>query len=342
MRTHPRTRMLLAAVALGSAALMVATTSAAASDRAPSTGASRTSIPVFVLDNGKFTTFDSPGDYGEFPRINDRGEIAGSYLDAADLFRGYLRDPSGHFTPIAAPGAGQTIPLDVNNRGQVVGNTCPAPQCNPLRGFLRGAHGQFEPISLSGSIATQAFGINDHGQVVGDYTLADGSIHGYLWSNGRFTTIDGPDGTGATLTAINNRGDIIGVYDPRPADPMPGLHGFLLSNGQYSTFAVPDAPNTVPLGLNDHGQIVGSTVGPDLATDARGFLLARGPDGPLTRIDVPGAPRTSPSGIDDRGRIVGLYENPNATPSPARASGDMAMPSIAAHPMDLGQPRQTR
>jgi hypothetical protein len=37
-------------------------------------------LPVFVLDKGRFTAFDAPGQKAaEFQRINNRGEIVGSY-----------------------------------------------------------------------------------------------------------------------------------------------------------------------------------------------------------------------------------------------------------------------
>jgi hypothetical protein len=40
----------------------------------------RSRLPVFVLDKGRFTAFDAPGQKAaEFQRINNRGEIVGSY-----------------------------------------------------------------------------------------------------------------------------------------------------------------------------------------------------------------------------------------------------------------------
>jgi hypothetical protein len=160
-------------------------------------------------------------------------------------------------------------------------------------------------------VQTQAFGINNRGQIVGDYQEAGGRIYGYRWDKGRFTTIDGPDGTGATATDINDRGEIIGVYAD-PGDPGT-IDGFLLSKGGDTTFDAPDAPNTLPYGINNRGQIVGSTSAGAL-TDVHGFLLHEGAKGPFTRIDFPGAPQTFASGINDHGQIVGIYENPDAAP----------------------------
>jgi hypothetical protein len=49
---------------------------------------------------------------------------------------------------------------------------------------------------------------------------------------------------------------------------------------------------------------------------ARGFLLAKGANGPDTPISFPGAPRTIATGINDQGQVVGAYENIAAAPSP--------------------------
>ena len=67
---------------------------------------------------------------------------------------------------------------------------------------------------------TSPNGINDRGQVVGEYTDADGMVHGFLWDKGRLTTFDGPDGTGASFTDINDRARFVGAYRD-PIDPGP-------------------------------------------------------------------------------------------------------------------------
>jgi probable HAF family extracellular repeat protein len=182
----------------------------------------RSRLPVFVLDKGRFTAFDAPGqEAAEFQRINNRGEIVGSYSTARDApLAGYLRDKRGRFTEIAVPGAVATAPLDNNDRGELVGNY-QVEVGGALRGFLRDRRGRYTTIQVPGSLQTQAAGINNRGQVVGDYQDAAGRFHGYLWTRGRFTTIDGPAGTGASLTNLNDRGQIIGLYAP-PGPDTPG------------------------------------------------------------------------------------------------------------------------
>jgi probable HAF family extracellular repeat protein len=295
----------------------LATATATASAPLAETPARRTTqLPVFVLDKGRFTTFDAPGrGANEFQRINNRGEVVGSYVkEPGPGVGGYVRDRRGRFTEIAMPGMASTTPLDNNDRGEVVGNV-QAQVGGPLRGFRRDRRGRYTAITVPGAVTTQAYGINNRGQVVGDYYRADGVPHGYLWDKGRFRTIDGPVGTGATVTNLNDRGQLIGLYAPT-GDPSV-LHGFLLHRGRYTTFDPDDKALTLPLGINNRGDIAGYTAVRFEATqdvDAHGFVLRRGPGGRLTRIDVPGALGTGAMGINDRGQVVGLYINPDAMP----------------------------
>src|SRR5947209_6804671 len=67
-------------------------------------------------------------------------------------------------------------------------------------------------IDFPGAIATEAMSINDLGDVVGFYTNPDGTMHGFLFSQGAYSSVDFP---GATLTGamgINNKGQMVGFY----------------------------------------------------------------------------------------------------------------------------------
>jgi hypothetical protein len=318
VKTRRRTPIRLAALVVGAAAALVASSAATAAARDQLGGDPRSQVPVFVLEKGRFTTFDAPGDQAnELVDVNVRGQVAGTYIDADGSNRGFLRDKRGRVAPFEYPGATGTFVNKVNDRGQIVGNAKVTETGDPKdrRAYLRDPDGRFTTIRVPGAVSTQAVGLDDRGRVVGDYLDDEGVFHGYLWEKGRFTTFDGPEGTGATLTGVNDRGHIVGVYQPRGAT---GLQGFLLAKGVYRTIKDPRLAFTLPLDINDDGQIVGFTTDalpfPN-ATTIRGFLLKEGADGPFTPIDVPGAPKTLPSGIDDRGRLAGLYQNPNAAPT---------------------------
>jgi probable HAF family extracellular repeat protein len=276
----------------------------------------RTPQPGFLLERGRYTKFDAPGARGGTSpnSINNRGVIVGYYAEGVgDPFgRGFRRDARGRFTTIDLPGATQTKPLRINDRGQISGAYIDT--AGRRRGFLLDG-GRFIRIDVPGAVYTQAFGVNNRGQVVGDYQTSDGRVHGFRWERGRITTVDAPDAAGTTLADINDRGQLLGGR----LEPDGSVRGFVLDRGRFVTFRAPGVPQTLAFDLNNRGQIVGFTVTPT-ATDplagARGFLLAKGARGPFTPVDVPGAPRSAAFGLNDAGAIVGRYENPNAAPTP--------------------------
>jgi probable HAF family extracellular repeat protein len=143
--------------------------------------------------------------------------------------------------------------------------------------------------------------------------LPAGTVHGFMWHRGEFTTIDYP---GAPLTqplGINNDGDIVGAYleaDVDPDDPYSyfdtgRLRGFVLRDGQFTPVDFPGGQGTKVSGINDRGQMVGYYDTPEAR---RGFLLKRGT---FTEIDPPGSLTTLPSGINNHGQVVGAYLDPN-------------------------------
>jgi probable HAF family extracellular repeat protein len=346
---YSRLRVLVVAAVIGAGLGMAmaalappAPAGAAASERAGPDGKTkpgarpRTQFPAFVLDRGRFTTFEAPDPSVRiFPAgINDRGQISGEYL-GPEKESGFLRDQRGRLIRIDLPGVQATQVVKLNDRGQIVGAYDKAKPFifdpnGRARGFIL-ERGKVTTIRVSGAVQTGVAGINDQGQVVGVYSDADRRSHGFMWSKGRFTFFDVPGAADTEPTDINDRGDIVGIYTDDPADDPAiapdGVHGFLLDNGRYTTIDAPGVPITVPFGINDRGQIVGLTQpvpGPEL-TGVRGFLLAKGAKGPFTPISFPDAPRTIATGINDRGQIVGAYENPDAAPSGQRARMRMPM-----------------
>jgi probable HAF family extracellular repeat protein len=54
--------------------------------------------------------------------------------------------------------------------------------------------------------------INQSGQIVGDYVDAAGNDRGFLYSDGRYTTIDPPGATWTEAYGVNAQGEIVGTY----------------------------------------------------------------------------------------------------------------------------------
>ena len=85
-------------------------------------------------------------------------------------------------------------------------------------------------MGADGTIAT---GINNSGQIVGTYYDSSGTAHGFLYSGGIYTTIDGPlEVEGTIAYGINDAGQIVGSY--------------YNSNGISLGFSATPMPNPIP------------------------------------------------------------------------------------------------
>src|SRR5262249_38365274 len=173
----------------------------------------------------------------------------------------------------------------------------------------------FTTIDFPGAVLTQTFDINAGGDIVGRYNDTAGKSHGFLLSQGSFSTIDPPGATGVNLSppctapqgpaatatraaGINPSGDIVGRY----TDAAGVTHGFLLSQGAYTTLDFPGAIYTQAIGVNPAGEIVGDYIDPNCSTHS--FLLSQGV---FASLDLPGAVFTRANKINPEGHIVGLY-----------------------------------
>jgi uncharacterized membrane protein len=168
-----------------------------------------------------------------------------------------------------------------------------------------------------GLLGTIAFGLNDTLQVVGRYADANIVLHGFLFSQRNFTSLDDPQAgaqgfQGTLALGIGPLGQIVGWY----IDSNYVNHGFLLSGGQYTTLDDPNAgtgsyQGTYASGINASGQIVGVYF--DANNVSHGFLLS---GGQYTTFDDPDAgtgsfQATEGAGTNASGQIVGRYFDAN-------------------------------
>jgi uncharacterized membrane protein len=242
--------------------------------------------------------------------INDRGEVVGSYRDAAFQSHGFFRDAASNFAPVDVPflNASNTTAYGLNNQGQIVGSYNTGAFQN-LHGFVL-QQGQFHAIDVpfSGSSNTEAFGINGQGEIVGGYFLSSmrgGSEHGFLDSSGVFTSLEVPSAELTEVNGISNTALIVGSF----SDANFNQHGFVLKEGLFQVIDDPSATNgTRAFGVNDLGQIVGDYFTAEFGGRVHGFLLDAGV---FNAIDVPfrGSFNTVVRGINDRGDLVGLFSD---------------------------------
>ena len=91
--------------------------------------------------------------------------------------------------------------------------------------------------------------------------------HGFLLSDGQFTTIDAPGGATLTIvTGIDSRGEMVGRYTVNGV-----THAYLLSGGLWNTFDYPGATFTGATAISPSGDIVGRYL--DANNVSHGFML---------------------------------------------------------------------
>ena len=193
----------------------------------------------------------------------------------------------------------------------------------------------FVPIDVPcaacpGGIArrTAPSGINAAGDIVGGYTDAVGRQHGFLLSNGQFTTLDPPNAISAATRGISPSGEIVGNYtapvsaapwgDPAycPAAGSPACtKGFLYSHGKFSIVRNPGHPGAIPARITPDGTIYGCYHDFDLMGSMFGIAWTR--FGDITTMAAGGGDLSDPSmgvpnsmhtGATPGGNVtVGLY-----------------------------------
>jgi probable HAF family extracellular repeat protein len=158
---------------------------------------------VFHWRRGVLTDTGIPSRFGSQIFVNARGQIAATYLsDDLSAERAFFWD-RGRVTEIPAFGGTQVNVLDINDRGEVVGQARNA--AGEFHAF-RWWRGRMTDLGTLGGSDSGASDINNRGQIAG----TSGTGHGdraFRWENGVMTGL-GDQSTGA---AINEHGDVVGI-----------------------------------------------------------------------------------------------------------------------------------
>lgn len=101
----------------------------------------------------------------------------------------------------------------------------------------------FTTLDVPDAKNTFGMGNNASGDIVGYYADATVPFHGFVFRAGKFTTLDFPGENVAwtQANAINDAGDITGLYSLKAPAPTGNVHGFLLTNdGKWSNVDYPE------------------------------------------------------------------------------------------------------
>ena len=202
------------------------------------------------------------------------------------------------FTKANIPGALQTYTYGVNNAGVTVGEYQDKRSAHGY--ILNGKKLTKLDVPNAQQNSTSARGLNPNGgiSVVGSYNTPDGVPVGFLYKNGKYTDIRGPEGALQSFAnSINDTGAIVGWY----VDSNEVMHGFLLQDKKYTMLDLPGATEgTTAMGINARGWIVLYGYTSTGATSA----LTKNNGKTYTPINVPGAIASFASDLNSAGDVV--------------------------------------
>jgi hypothetical protein len=251
------------------------------------------------------STFDYPGTGNSTlpQKINERGDIAGIFLDSDLVSRGFVRFRDGSFSePIVDPNdtVGLTEGRGINNSRIIVGDY--ATSDGNFHGFFL-SNGTFTEYDIPGATSTLVHSINDSGDFAGAFSLTgpNGTHQGFVSVGGTITSFSVPGATQTFAYELNNNKKLlVGYFVDSSGIP----HGYYRDrSGLHFPIDPPGSAGTILFGLNERNWVVGRYA--DSAGVTHGLFFVP-PDNFFT-FDYPGSTFTSFGGINAQGFICGRY-----------------------------------
>ena len=136
---------------------------------------------TFTPRTGRFHTVTIPGATSlTAAAINDEGDIAGFFTNAAGDTDSFVKWHNGRVTTYAAPGASATNATGINDRGEVVGTLTVGTGDNAVTHGFTLMNGNFTTVDYPAASSTSVNGVNNEGDIVGFYTDAAGNTDGFV------------------------------------------------------------------------------------------------------------------------------------------------------------------
>ena len=252
------------------------------------------------------TTFDYPGTVisTQPQKINDGGDIVGTYVDSLRVTRGFVRFTNNTFSaPIVEPNDTENLTQGrgINNSSTVCGDYLGSDSFD--HGFFL-SRGTFTEYNVPNAIATVVLGINNAGDFVGAFSNGGGIFQAFVSLGGTITPFSIP-GAGLTFAYQLNDSNrlLVGYY----ADSSGILHGYFRDTNGALHFPIdpPGSTGTILFGLNDRNWVVGRYT--DSSGVTHGLFLV--PPNNFFTFDYPGSTLTSLNGINAQGFICGRYRD---------------------------------
>jgi probable HAF family extracellular repeat protein len=184
--------------------------------------------------------------------------------------------------------------IDVNDRGLVVGSGASGDESLTLCTF----HGfKWDKGTLTNLGAIAPVAVNNHDQIAGNTIVVGfGPTHGALLQDSALTDLGTLGGEMSRVSALNNRGQIVGFSTTATGD----THGFLWDPGTMTDLGTLGGPSSQAIAVNEHGQVAGNSVTAGGAT--HGFLWQ---DGMMIDLGTLGGTTSEVRAMNARGQVVG-------------------------------------
>jgi len=236
-----------------------------------------------------------------------------SFVQADTIPTGIVPPPIYDVVELASLGAPYTVPVAINNSGQIVGYS--ANESGYYQAAFWSSHSS-GPVNLGdlGGNQGEALGINDSGQIVGQTWRADGQRRATFWTNSGSRPLDlgtFPGGVYSSASGINGTGHIAG-----------SAHGNILDVGAYFDAAFWSDSSSSPLRLDrsfhnvfhanaisDGDLIVGDALDLDEGAAGRYHAAIWGAGCCATRLDDLGG-TSGALGVNASGLIIGSAHGP--------------------------------
>lgn len=248
-------------------------------------------------------TFDYPGT-GNLTRpqkINDNGDIVGSFVDSSGITRGFVRSRNGDFSaPLVEPNdtGNSTQGRGINNSLTICGDYLISD--GSYHGYLFSGS-TYEEFDVAGAPDTAVLGVNNAGDFTGNFIAGDGTSQAFVSLSGIVTSFGVPGAIANVSYQLNASNQCVGYY----ADSISILHGFLRRSDGTLAFPIdpPGSTGTILFGNNDQNWVVGRYSDSTGVTHGLFFFAP----GHFTTFDFPGSTFTSLNGVNRRGFICGRY-----------------------------------
>ncbi len=208
-------------------------------------------------------------------------------------------------------GGPYSVALDVNNRGQVVGQSgvrAEDTSWDSGHAFLW-QNGKMKDLGTLGGKNSSASHINDLGQIAGNSDTGT-EQHAFFWANGRMTDIGTLGGTGSSAADLNNWGQVAGTSTTAAGD----THCFLWVAGVMTDLGTLGGDYCYVQDINDQGQIIGgsTTAGASSSYESHAFLWDKGIMVDLTP-DLGDNETSTAQAINELGQVIGFRADPTGS-----------------------------